>query len=667
MTGRRLDPAATTRPSTRLSRHRAGVTVVRLLAAALVALLMLPALGLPASGAPVLVRPGGLVSPTGQAERIIVVRPNRIDLFRGPRAWWVPRVPGELSLPALARLVPEDFLKSEPDGLFRLRAALVQSRDTQLIAAAPEVKTLLLDSAGTDGASLQGSGAQLTLSATKVQAVTPGTVAGAEPAPTRGFMAYRGSSRVLITDTQLDNLGASVLDVEGRATGLAITSGSSLVLTRSRVSWGFRGITVNQSTLEAAAVTVRGAQHDGIDLQRGSRGTLSQVTVEGSGRVGLMLRPTSALVQKGPITLLENKFYGLVAGAPAGLVINGLTAARNGLPESVDGGGISLSDCNSCTLTDVTLHANHGEGLSVTGKLVQLRDVVARHNDGDGLKITGCTECWITEVTANMNGRVGVLVRESRDVTIVEALTDGNDTTGIVVRGCTACLVRDLTVRGGRFGVQVGGRSGRVTVGPGTIEGSQTGIDVGALSDDVLLGWLTVTDSTTKGLQLEGRNTVVKATSVEQQGGTAVSSVAPGLQVSDSRFLGADRGLYLSASASVSRVAIRAARQGVTVDGPSRVDLKASDIAVTTDRGAGLRAVPGATMTVSQTRVSADQVLSGDISQGDGNDLPFDPDWLGLFMVLVVCAAFGLELTRRFRESAVDRIVPAPDHVLNIH
>lgn len=319
MTRRQYDPAATTlpstvpstqpstqpsrHPSTQPSRHRAGVTVSRLLAAALVALLMLPALGLPAAGAPVLVRPGGLVSPTGQAERIIVVRPNHIDLFRGPRAWWVPRSPGELSLPALAGLVPEDFLKSEPDGLFRLRAALVQSRDTQLRAAAPEVKTLLLDSGtGTDGASLQGSGAQLTLSATKVQAVTPGTVAGAEPAPTRGFIAYRGSSRVSITDTQLDNLGASVLDVEGRATGLAITSGSSLVLTRSSVSWGFRGITVNQSTLEAASVTVRGAQHDGIELQRDSRGSLSQVTVEGSGRVGLMLRPTSALVQKDPIT-----------------------------------------------------------------------------------------------------------------------------------------------------------------------------------------------------------------------------------------------------------------------------------------------------------------------------------------------------------------------------
>jgi hypothetical protein len=327
-------------------------------------------------------------------------------------------------------------------------------------------------------------------------------------------------------------------------------------------------------------------------------------------------------------------------------------------------GGIHLSDCNACALTDVTVHANHGEGLSAVGKLVQLRDIVARRNDDNGIRLTGCIQCWLTEATASMNGRVGVLVRESREVTVVGPITTGNES-GISLRGCTACLVRDMTVRGGTYGVQVGGRSGQVTIGPGTIEGSLTGIDVEALADDVLLALLTIKDSATKGLQLEGSNTVVKATSVEQQGGTALSSKVPGLQVSDSRFLGADRGLDLDASASLSRVAIRVAQQGVTVDGPSKVDVNTSDIAVTTDQGVGVRASQGATTTISQTRISADRALSGEVSQGSGNDLPFAPDWLALFMVTVVCAAFGLELTRRLRESPLDRVVPAPDHVSN--
>ena len=652
---------------TQPSRNLAGVIARRLLATLAAVLMLLPVLGSPAFSAPVPVRPGGLLSPTGQAERIIVVRPNRIDLFSGPLASSVPRAPGELSLPALAGLVPEDFLKAEGDGLFRLRAALVQSRDTQLRAAAPEVKTLLLDSgAGTDGASLQGSGAQLTLSAVKVQAVTAGTSAGAEAAPTRGFLAYRGNSRLSITDTQLDNLGASVLDVEGTAGGLAVSGGSSLTLARSRVSWAVRGISVTASTLEAESVTVRGAQENGIDLQRDSKTSLSKVTVQGSGRSGLRLRPTSTLVQVGPLTLLDNKEYGLLAGAPAGLVLNGVTAARNGVPGSDDVGGIHLSDCNACALTDVTVHVNHGEGISAVGKLVQLRDVVARRNGGNGVNLTGCSQCWITEVTADMNGRVGVLVRESREVTVVGPVTTGNET-GISLRGCTDCLLRDLTVRGGTYGVQVGHRSGHVTIGPGTIDGSLTGVDVEALADDVLLALLTITDSATKGLQLEGRNAVVKATSVEQQGGTALSSKVAGLQVSDSRFLGADRGLDLDASASVSRVAIRVAQRGVTVDGPSKVDVNASDIAVTTEDGVGIRAGTGATTTVSQTRVSADRALSGEVNKGAGNDLPFAPDWLGLFMVTVVCAAFGLELTRRLRESPLDRVVPAPDHVSNIY
>ena len=100
------------------SRKLAGRSARRLLAAALAAALMLllPALGTPAFTAPVPVRPGGLLSPTGQTERIIVVRPNRIDLFSGPGASFVPRTPGELSLPVLAGLVPEDFLKAEGNG-----------------------------------------------------------------------------------------------------------------------------------------------------------------------------------------------------------------------------------------------------------------------------------------------------------------------------------------------------------------------------------------------------------------------------------------------------------------------------------------------------------------------------------------------------------------------
>jgi len=432
------------------------------------------------------------------------------------------------------------------------------------------------------------------------------------------------------------------------------------------VSSAIQGITVNASELQAEDVAVRGARDDGIELQSGSKATLSDVTVESSGRTGIMLRRTATLTQPGPLRLLENRHWGLRASGQAGLKLTGVTAARNGVRGSVDGGGVRLSQCSGCIVADVTVHANHGTGLSASGSMVQVRNIVARLNDADGVELAGCVQCGVTGMTGSINGISGLLIHNSRDVTVATVTATDNPRAGIALGDCIACSLRDLRVRGGNVGVRVSGRSGPVDIGPGSISGNLTGVDTDELTDRVSLSGLTITGATKKGVQLAGHTASVTAITIDQRGGTALSSAVPGLRVSDSRFLGADRGLDLDASATVTRSTVYVTRQGVTVDGPSQVDLTTADIAATGDGAIGVRTSPGATTSIAQTRILADNALQGDTDRGLGNDIPFAPNWLGIFMVSVVCAAFGLELMRRAREPVRDQTVPAPDHVSNI-
>jgi Right handed beta helix region len=605
----------------------------------------------------------GAESPTGITSRLLVLRPNRVDLRLGARQWSVPRPPGEITLGALADTVADPrFLRQEGQGVLRLSAGLVQAPDTSLVVAGPDVRTLLLENGGgADGAYLQGSGASLALRHVTVRAAAVGRSIAAVPSRSRAFLRYRGGSQVSLSATELDAVGAT----RGHATGgLAVSGKSRLTIERSVVTGALTALTANDSAVVVEGLTVRGAAEDGVELQRGVSARVAGLEVTGSGRDGLVVRAGATLEQAGSLVLAANRRWGLFASQARDLRLGELAATGNGTPGVAAGGGIRLSDCQGCTLGRARLEGNAGQGLSAGGSRLRVDGALASANGGEGLDVSACTDCAVSGVTVTDNRTSGLVVRQSRDVDVTAVRAGGNDVSGVRLDSCSACTLDRSAVRGGATGIALAGSSTSVGVRQLRVSGSTTGVLVDSQVRDVEVAGTTVTGPRV-GLDLAGRGLAMTDVTVVGATDTALRSDAPGLSVTGSHLAAAERAVQLDASGSVVDSRLRAGARGLVVNGLAHVSVTGSDIGVEGLGGVGVRAGEATVTTLTRTRVDAATPLAGPVRQGPGNQVPFAPDWLAIFAVAVVLAALLLELLRRARETAQDRTVPAPAHVSN--
>jgi len=195
-----------------------------------------------------------------------------------------------------------------------------------------------------------------------------------------GILVRAGDMELL--DTTVENAGASGL-VLGRAASIRVVN------SHFRYSH-FMGIYAqNNSTLTINGGTVSDNEGDGINVDYGSDGTISNVEIFGNA-TGIMVSTSHASVGGGN-DIHHNREYGVVAQAGAVLGLNGNNVHENGRAgvlgylgstmvmnsNEVTGNGESgvfcLNDCTLQVTSDrITGNAHHGIGVQRRSTLIDL-------------------------------------------------------------------------------------------------------------------------------------------------------------------------------------------------------------------------------------------------------------------------------------------------------
>lgn len=608
--------------------------------------------------------------------RVLVLRPNRVDLFSGRKFIRSVYLDGtRATLVGLTDAIRDSrFLaRSATSGHLRVTTGLIQRPGTSLVVGGAGQRIVELRADPVSPAVLTGTRASLSFRGVTVTGSGPAAPAG------RPYVSYGGGSLVSATSTTFTQLGQPGLHPIA-----ALGIGRGAIFTASNLSFSGNAVGLeasNSAVVRLDSVTASNSTADGIVLRNAGNVQVGAMSVVGNGGNGLVIAGAGTRLNvTGALTATDNKRSGIRATSAVATTISGARTHHNGVAgmEFRDTGPTSVIGLVSTT-EPVALRIDSGakftaEGITAAGdnigihatarsRNVTLRSIVVSgagtgvRIDGadvvaDNLMVTG-SEMGLQVTAAARNVNVNRL-------TVTRPASNGAATVGAVLAGDTTAL-SDAQIDGVEYGlritgplttikggavsasttvVRVNGMAVGTTVSGAKVRGGVIGISVSepatlALKADQITG------SERAALHTRGGRTTTISSSTLTSSGTAIDGHGP-VTVTDSQVdaaVGAHISAGVDARFSVSR-------------------LYGSDT--------GIHVVDGGQVSVTNSRVTGYTPISGKATVlGLSFIGPLPLHWLGLFAIGLLVVALLLLALSRVRQENRERLAFAPAHVTN--
>lgn len=347
----------------------------------------------------------GQVPPTMRA---IVISDDHIDLRRGGQL--IQRIavaPGPVELnDVVTRIASPRWAREVSPGVFELRAALIQTGDTELRVTAPAVTELRL--VNDPGVFMGATGGQASVQGA---AITSWDLDDDQPVVARGeprpFLLYQGTSRLETLNAEFAFLGTdpvgpgvSVLGTQAAAQivnsvfhsnvvglvfgqrsrgevtnsllrdnlsdGLVVEAGAGPAVTRSFAE-GNRGVGIRLSSAGSSTVVadgeVRGNAQGGAAIVASSRGALRTTLFEDNGNVGIDIESAASM------EIRANRVRGHTVGMRVGPGGGGAgVAIQNNIVEAAETGVEVAAGATNVALTGTRVAGPAETGLALNGE-----------------------------------------------------------------------------------------------------------------------------------------------------------------------------------------------------------------------------------------------------------------------------------------------------------
>jgi Right handed beta helix region len=547
----------------------------------------------------------------GRANRLIIIRQLSVDVISNGRLTrQVPRAGGALTLSALDRFVPNDWLTVKDESA-DLASAIVLTAGTTLTLGG-DVQTVRLAGGrdDTDASSIYTGRGRLNLRGVTVSSYDEATGAPMPIGPGRPFLVVSGGGRFESTDATVQDLGTPTNEAGARA-GIGLGLGSTGSLVRTTLARNSVGLKLDRSiSVRLQDVTVRESESDGLVL-RGDRGTtMAGVKAERNGGNGVLV--TGPSVER-PITGISasgNAAFGIALLGQTGSKIDAVDTASNTV------GGVRVSWSTDILLRNVTT-ADDPIG-------------VYTHVGSAGI---------VLERVHLIGARRGLQVEKTtRGLKISDSTIEKASITGVAIGGHEVTLDR-LTVNDSTTGVRVERGAGDVTAQGLSLAGG----------DD---GFVALTATT---------NIVLRNLTVDGASRTALRTFSPDLQLVNGRLTGSSTGIDAGAATIISATTIGGVDEGIRARSPDYIKVNNADVSAFT---VGINAAPGSPITLTDSRVDALEAIRGNVQQAGANRLSLPPlNLLGAIGVPLILLALILEQVQALRQgghrSATRRVPPA--------
>jgi hypothetical protein len=540
----------------------------------------------------------------GKPPRLIIVRQRNIDIVTdGQLSTRISRGSGVLTLATLAASAPTGWVATSGNSA-HLSAVLLLTRGTTVD---PGVRRLRM-SGGPDpatAASIRVGSGTLNLHDITVASIDPVT-GQAPPASAAGrpFIVVGAGGHLNATDTTVNELGTAAPE-GGDHAGLVFTPGSTGSLVRISIWGNYVGLKLSGSVaVYLDTVTVARSSGNGLVL-RGDRETVMRaVRSADNDRNGVLIDGTAAARTVSGIDTSNNSDYGIAVIRQDNLTLNNVssTADRRG--------GLRLTGCTNCSTSGVTV-VDDTVGVLVNGGSARVK-LVSTHVSGgnQGLVVT--------------HGVSGV---DIENIQIERAAVSG------VNISATDVALRALAVSYSTTAIKITGAASGIILTSPVVSGGRDGLVIGATVRQV-----TLLDPDVSGVSHAG-----------------VITSMPGLRISGGRIYGGNTGINARGATVLDGTSVGWVNEGIHVGQSVVVRGNHIDVNAITS---GIKVDSGAEFVLIDSQVRAREALRGDVTQqGDNYISPPQFPWLRSFGILVMSAAFALQLifimrSRRFRRLA---------------
>jgi hypothetical protein len=534
----------------------------------------------------------------GQPDRLIIIRQLSVDLLNDGRLTrQVPRAGGALTLTALDRFVPSEWLTIK-NRTADLSAAIVLTAGTTLTLGG-DVKEVRLSGGqdADDAASIYTGRGRLSL-----RGVTVGSVDKVSGEPMklgagRPFIVVSGSGRFDSVDSTVQDLGTPVSDAGARA-GVGMGIGSTGSLLRTTLARNSIGLKLDRTIgVRLQDVTVRESDADGLILRSDKGTTMAGITADNNSGNGVLVTGTTSNRPITGISASGNTAFGLATLGQTRLKVDGVTTSANKV------GGVRVSWSTDLELANVTTNDDPIGVYTHVGsagiKLVQAHLIGARR----GLQVEKTT----------------------RGLTITDSTIERASVTGVAIGGHEVGLEK-LTVNDSATGVRVERGAGDVTAQGLSVNGGDDGFVALTATKNIVLRNLTVDGASRTGLR----------------------TFSTGLELVNGRLTGSSTGIDAGAATTITSTTIGGVDEGIRARSPDTIKVTDADVSALT---VGINAAPGSPIALVDSRVDALEALRGNVQQSGANHLSLPPlNLLGAIGVPLILVALILEQVQAVRQ-----------------
>ena len=533
----------------------------------------------------------------GQPDRMIIIRQLSVDLLNDGRLTrQVPRAGGALTLTALDRFVPSEWLTIK-DKTADLSAAIVLTAGTTFTLGG-DVKAVRLSGSqdADDSSSIYTGRGRLSLRGVTVSSIDKVSREPMPLGPGRPFIVVSGGGRFDSIDSTVQDLGTPTSDAGARAAiGMGIGSTGSLV--RTTMLRNSVGLKLDRTIgVRLQDVTVRESDADGVVLRSDKGTTMAGIKSENNSGNGVLVTGATSDRPVTGISASGNTAFGLATLGQTGLTVDGVTTSANKV------GGIRVSWSTDLDLKNVT----------TTDDPIG----VYTHVGSAGIKL---------DRVHLIGARRGLQVEKTtRGLTITDSTIERASITGVAIGGHEVALEK-LTVNDSATGVRVERGAGDVTAQGLNVTGGDDGF---------------VALTATKGIVL--RNLTVDGASR-----TGLRTFSTGLELVNGRLTGSSTGIDAGAATTITSTTIGGVDEGIRARSPDTIKVTDADVSALT---VGINAAPGSPIALVDSRVDALEALRGNVQQTGANHLSLPPlNLLGAIGVPLILLALILEQVQAVR------------------
>jgi hypothetical protein len=534
----------------------------------------------------------------GRPDRMVTVRADRVEVVnRGNLSTLVPRQPGTLSLQALDRMVPDDWIIHDGDTATVTVSIVLAAGVAMQIADIASVKL-------TGGPELSDAAALYTGSGRlRLKGITlSGVDRNGQPLPFesagRPFIEVSGQGELNATDTTITDMGLPEAGEKNARPAVSFNTGSSGSLIRTTLRRNNVGVQLSGSQgVRLDALTVTESEGDGIVLDTDAGTRMANLRAEGNGGNGMVVSGETTERPISGLTTLNNRLYGLVVTQQRGTQVSGVST------EADEAGGLRLNQAVDVHVTD----------FSATDQPIGIFTHV------------GSTGITLDNIRTS-GGRRGVVVEKSTtNLELRNSAVEGSRVAGVSIGG-KEIRVHDTQISDAKAAVRLERGSGHIELATLTINGGRDGIVTSPGASDVTIADLT-------------------AYHVEDD---AIRSVSPGATISGGTITGGTTGLDIAAATTITAVSIDGASEGIHARSPEPV--RAENISIDA-LNLGLNVAPGTQFVLANSSVHALEAVRGAYSTEGVNNISLPPlNLLAAMGVPLILLAIVLEQVHAFRQ-----------------